>query len=47
MYDNGVNTNFQGKETPKRDSSYKCLSFIMLYSVAKVGKKYYSQVFLE
>ena len=25
MYDNKVNTNFQGKETPKGDSSYKCL----------------------
>ena len=35
MYDNKVNTNFQGKETPKGDS------------VVKVGKKYYPQVFLE
>ena len=26
MYDNKVNSNFQGKETPKEDSSYKCLS---------------------
>ena len=25
MYDNKVNTNFQGKETPKGDSSYECL----------------------
>ena len=47
VFDNKVNTNFQGKETPKGDSSYKCLSLIMLDSVAKVGKKYYSQVFLE
>ena len=47
MYDNKVNTNFQGKETPKGDSSYKCLSLIMLDSVIKVGKKYYPQVFLE
>ena len=47
MYDNNVNTNFQGKEIPKRDASYKCLSLIMLYSVVKVGKKYYTQVFLE
>ena len=38
VYDR-VNTNFQGKETPKRDSSYKCLSLIMLDSVVKVGKK--------
>ena len=47
MYDNKVITNFQGKETSKEDSSYKCLSLIMLDSVVKVGKKYYSQVFLK
>ena len=47
MYDNKVNTNFQEKETPKGDYSYKCLSLIMLDSVVKVGKKYYPQVFLE
>ena len=47
MYDNRVNTNFHGKETPKGDSSYKCLSLIMLDSVVKVGKKYYPQVCLE
>ena len=41
MYDNKVNTNFQGKETPKRDTFYKRLSLIMLDSVVKVGKKYY------
>ena len=47
MYDNKVNTNFQGKETPKGDSFYKCLPLIMLDSVVKVGKQYYPQVFLE
>ena len=47
MYDNKVNTNFQGKEAHKGDSSYECLSLIMLDSVVKVGKKYYPQVFLE
>ena len=47
MYDNRMNTNFQGKEVPKVDASYKCLSLIMLDSVVKVGKKYYLQVFLE
>ena len=47
MYDNKVNTNFQGKEIPKGDSSYKCSSLIMLDSVVKVGKNYYPQVFLE
>ena len=47
VYYNRVNTDFQGKQTPKGDSSYKCLSLIMLDSVVKVGKKYYPQVFLE
>ena len=47
MYDNRVNTNFQGKEVPKEGSSYKCLSLIILDSIIKVGKKYYPQVFLE
>ena len=28
-YDNKVNTNFQGKETPKRDYSYKVLSLLL------------------
>ena len=47
MYDNKVNTKIQERETPKVDSSYKCLSLIMLDSVVKVGKKYYPQVFLK
>ena len=47
MYDNRVNPNFQGKEVPKVDASYKCLSLIILDSAVKVGKKYYPQVFLE
>ena len=47
IYDNRVNTNFQGKEIPERDASYKCLSLTMLDSIVKVGKKYYPQVFLE
>ena len=46
-YDNKVNTNFQDKEIPKGDSSYKCLYLIMLDFVVKVGKKHYPQVFLE
>ena len=47
MYDNKFNTNFQGKETPKGDSSYECLSLIILDSVVKAGKKYSPQVFSE
>ena len=41
MYDNRVNTNFQGKEVTKVDASCKRLFLIMLDSVLKVGKKYY------
>ena len=33
MYEDRVNTNFQGKEVPKEDASYKCLSLIVLDSV--------------
>ena len=46
-YYNKKNKNFHEEEITKGDSSYKCLSSIMLDSVVKVGKKYYPQVFLE
>ena len=42
-----VNTNFQGKKIPKENSSYKCLSLVMLDSVIRISKKYYSQTLLE
>ena len=29
MYENRVNTNFQGKEVPKENVSYKSLSFLL------------------
>ena len=29
MYEDSVNTNFQGKKVPKENVSYKCLSLIM------------------
>ena len=32
-----VNTNFQGKKVPKGNSSYKCLSLIMLDSVIRTN----------
>ena len=47
MYEDRVNTIFQGKEVPKEDASYKCLSLIVLESVIKVSEKYYSQTLLE
>ena len=46
-YGDKVNTNFQGKNIPKENASYKCLSLIMLGSVIRANKKYYPQTFLE
>ena len=47
LYENKVNTNFQGKKIPKENASYKWLSLIMLDSVIRVSKKYYPQMLLE
>ena len=47
MYEDRVNTNFQGKKLPKENISYKCLSLIILDSVIRVNKKYYRQKLLE
>ena len=47
IYEDRMNTNFQGKKVPKENASYKCLSLIMLDSVIKVNKKYYPQIFSE
>ena len=47
MYEDRVNTNFQGKKVPKENASYKCLSLIMLDSFIRVNKKYYPQTLLE
>ena len=46
-YGGRINTNFQGRKIPKENTSYKCLSLIMLDSVIKVNKKYHPQTFLE
>ena len=46
-YVDKVNTDFVGNKTPKENSSYKCLSLIMLDSVIRVNKKYYPQTLLE
>ena len=47
MFEDRVNTNFQGKKVPKENVSYNCLSLIMLDSVIRVNKKYYPQTLLE
>ena len=43
MYEDRVNTNFQGKKVPKENASYNCLSLIMLDSVIRANKKGYPQ----
>ena len=47
MYEDRVSTNFQGKNVPEENASYKCLSLIMLDSVIRINKKYYPQTLLE
>ena len=47
MYEDRVNTNFQGKKKPKENASYKCLSLIMLDSVIRVNKKHHPQTLFE
>ena len=47
MYEDRVNTNFQGKKGPKENASDKCLSIIMLDSVIRVNKNYYPQTLME
>ena len=46
-YGDKMNTNFQGQNIPKGNTSYKCLSLVMLDSVIRVNKKYYPQTLLE
>ena len=41
LYGDKINTNFQGKKTPKENASYKCLPLTMLDSVIRANKKYY------
>ena len=47
MYEDKVNTNFQDKDAPKENASYKRLSLILLEPVIRVSKKYYPQTLLE
>ena len=47
MYEDRVNTCFQGKDVPKEDASDHCLSFIFLDSTIRVSKKYHPQTLLE
>ena len=47
MHENKININFQGKEVPKENASYDCLSLITLDSVINVNKKYYPKTLFE
>ena len=47
MYEDRMNTKFQGKEVPKENALYKCLSLIILDSVIRANKKYYLQTLLK
>ena len=47
IYANSVITNFHNKKMPKEKSPGKCLSIIIIDSVIKASKKYYSQTLLE
>ena len=47
IYNGIVNTKFQDKKIPKEKAPCKCLSIILLDSVIRANKKYYSQTLLE
>ena len=44
IYEDKVNTNFQGKKVPKENLSCECL-LIIIDAVIRVNKKYYLQTF--
>ena len=47
IYGGSINTSFQGKKVQKEKVPCKYLSIIMLDSVVKAKKNYYTQTFLE
>ena len=47
IYAGSMITNFQSKKMPKEKSPCKCLSIIMLDSIMKAKKKYYTETLLE
>ena len=46
-YNRKINANFHNNKIPKEGFQFICLSVILIDSVFKTGKNYYSQVFLE
>ena len=47
IYEDKVNTRFQGKKLPKENNKFNFLSLLMLDSVVRTKKKYYPQTLLE
>ena len=47
MYEDRVNTNFQGRKVPEENASCKCSSLIMLGSVIRVNEKYFPETLLK
>lgn len=47
FYDRKINTNFHDHGAPKGNFHCVCLSMVLIDSVFKTGKSYYTQVLLE
>ena len=47
IYEDKGNTNFQGKKLSKENTTYKCLSLVMLDFAVRKRRKYYPQTHLE
>ena len=47
LYNNRINTNFQGNKIPEDNEYCTSLSVILLDSIVNVDGKYYPQIFLE
>ena len=47
MYEDRMNTNFQGRKVSRDSESYVCLSLIILDSAIQVNKKYYPQTLFK
>ena len=46
-YDEKYKTNCLGNKIPKENKHYTCIAYLTIYSVMKIEKKNYLQVFLE
>ena len=46
-FDGNIKTNFLGNGLPKENTYYTCTACITVYSVLKMNKKNYPQVYLE